>query len=428
MAHVMQPAHIDFHPVPVTHSPSPLGFGFGLSATGFGCANNGHAQVSSPFQHLASAMNQAAAPSSGRTQKRRHEPEDEAENEGRHARDVTMGRSPTPPERLRRSVPKRLRILPEEGSSKGDKGKEKSQGQGGDDEVDVGVLLGKPPSKLSCAPSLISAVAATLPPSALLPILSSMLQAHPALKPLVISLVPRPTLDTAIQALNQSAKKLRDAYPFSNASTFSPPSSATSFGFGANHRPSMFGNNPMGFGFGRPSQGSEAMFGQQPHPHHSQGMRDDYILSRLRPHISEFISTCFTYLPYFSCTPDPSHSTSGTQASPPTTKEKTHPNEIFQFLSALTAHVLSQPPLAQTALAAQLLPRLVDEWRAWVDRVDAVVNHEGGMFSGEVARGWERALDEFAQSKGGGMEVMAEVRDRWVGSVGWLVGRMRMDH
>jgi hypothetical protein len=59
--------------------------------------------------------------------------------------------------------------------------------------------------------------------------------------------------------------------------------------------------------------------------------------------------------------------------------------------------------------------------------VDVIVNQEGGMFGGETVKGWERGLDEFADAKGGaegaGWDCMKEIRERWVGKVGWLVGR-----
>jgi hypothetical protein len=160
-------------------------------------------------------------------------------------------------------------------------------------------------------------------------------------------------------------------------------------------------------------------------------MRDSYILSRLRPHITEFVSTCTSYLPYFSYIPtsDSPSSTSNDSAHPrlPSPKEKPHPTETYLLLSSLTSHILSQPHLTQSSLGPLLLPRLRTEWLAWIDRVDLIVNTEGGMFGGETVRGWEKDLDEFADAKGGaegaGWECMREIRDRWVAKVGWLVGR-----
>lgn len=59
-----------------------------------------------------------------------------------------------------------------------------------------------------------------------------------------------------------------------------------------------------------------------------------------------------------------------------------------------------------------------------MDRLDQMVNREGGMFGGETVRNWEKTLDEFAEGRGlEGWSVMRDVRDRWVTRVGWLVGR-----
>lgn len=90
-------------------------------------------------------------------------------------------------------------------------------------------------------------------------------------------------------------------------------------------------------------------------------------------------------------------------------------------------HILSQPSLTRTELLPAILPRLAEEWKGWVARVDEVVNKEGGMFGQEAVRGWERGLDEFAHAKGDGLEVMRVIRDQWVLKVGWLVGRQPME-
>jgi hypothetical protein len=132
---------------------------------------------------------------------------------------------------------------------------------------------------------------ATLPPNSLLPILTSLINSRPELKNAVLDLIPRPTVEMAVQAIAQSSKKLKDAYPYSNASTFSS-TSTTSFGFGSATA------QRGGFGFGNFSRTGSSSFG---HSSTSQGqnggMRDEYIVSRLRPHISDFVSASFSYLP-----------------------------------------------------------------------------------------------------------------------------------
>ncbi|KAK2461984.1 hypothetical protein APHAL10511_006447 [Amanita phalloides] len=396
MANVLQP-HIEFHPRPVSHAPSPFGFGFGLGSSttstvgsvGWPGATPGHTNLAA-FQQLASSVSQ-----SSRVQKRRLEQDDDTESHSRFG-DESMDRSPTP-ERPKRSAPKRLRLAHTNSPSKGDQDGKGSKASDSDD-IDVGVLL------------------ASLPSQSLLPLLNALLKAQPSLKSTILPLIPRPTLETAIQALAQLAKKLRDAYPYSNAAPLSQTTS-TNFGFGR-HSVSLNQSNLQ---------------------HTNSGMRDSYVLSRLRPHISEFTSACFSYLPYFSyvstsvISASQSASNSQPQQSHTTTlqilhKDKSHPTETFIFLSALTNHVMTQPPLTQTLLMPTLFPRLLEEWNAWVDRVDEVVNRQGGMFGRDMVESWERELDVYAERKGfEGASMMRSVRDKWVQRVGWLVGRMAMD-
>ncbi|KAF9787303.1 hypothetical protein BJ322DRAFT_1002767 [Thelephora terrestris] len=331
-----------------------------------------------------------------RVQKRRLEQEDE---DAEPRLDIVMERTPTP-ERPKRAPPKRARRADPSGSDGSQSTQVVKGGGSSENEVDIGVLL------------------ATLPPQSLLPILTALIESQPSLKPTVLSLIPRPSVESAVQALAQSAKKLRDAYPYSNTSSFSATPSA-SFGFGTllNPRSSTFGAMPSSAGFGRASQFGTTSSSTS---HGSNGMRDEYIVSRLRPHISDYVSACFSYLPYFSYVPssNPHHQQS---------QAKSHPSETFVILSAVTSQILSQPPLTQDSLIPFILPRLQQEWNAWVERLDEVVNRQAGMFGGETVNSWERTLDELAEAKGNGLEIFRQIRDTWVAKVGWLVGR-KLEH
>ena len=245
-----------------------------------------------------------------------------------------------------------------------------------------------------------------------MPLLSSLLKAQPGLKSTILPLIPRPTLETAIQALAQSAKRLREAYPYSNPPAFS-------------QTPPPFGTT------GQPH------FGHSAHANPS-GMRDSYIISRLRPHVTDFVSSCMSYLPYFTCVPSstqlfsPIPSTS--QSHLATTiqslhKDKFHPSETFLFLSAVTKHLIEQPPLTLSQLSPLILGRLTEDWKIWVDKVDELVNKQGGMFGTETVRSWERGLDEMAAADALAVSnEMRGIRDNWVSKVGWLVGRTVMQH
>lgn len=299
---------------------------------------------------------------------------------------------------------------------------------------------------------------ARLPPAAHLSILLSLLNAQPALKQAILTLIPRPSLESALTALADASRKLKDAYPY-DASASAAPSSSTGFGFGGAQVVAPPSRAGFGFGALKPQQ-------QQQRPQ-SSGMRDEYVVMRLRPHVATFVSTALSFLAYFS------QQQQQQQQQPAERHPSVH--ETFSFLSALTSHILAQPALAQSTLLAHVLgsapqsqtqqpqqqqraapkpsytlaQRLVAEWDAWIAKVDGVVNREGGMFSADAVRGWAGALDEYAaehalsprpsifagfgQPQPPQQQVSPETRafksgmraarDRWVKSCGWLIGR-----
>lgn len=294
-------------------------------------------------------------------------------------------RSPSP-DRPRRIVKKRLRATDTEREAPA-KAVETQDSQA---NVDVGVLL------------------ASLPPSSLLPLLTSLITSQPNLKPLVLSLIPQPSVGTAVQALNNSAKALRDAYPY--AQSPQPPAS-TSFGFGSSFGTSTSMHAPSSTSFGfRPAGTSQP----------NGAMRDDYVRNRIRPSVIEFISTATSYLSCFTLLASPQN------PNPQYSRQSLH--DSFTYLCTLTAHIMHAPPLARALLLENtvLVPKIMTEWNAWVDRLDVEVNQKGGMFSGEVVREWERSLDELAKDSpaNGQTGSMKPIRDKWIQNVGWVVGRI----
>lgn len=436
MANVVTHPHlqVDFPSKPPNPFASALSFGFGFSNSS--TAGWPSSSVQLPQTPFLPPTIQTSQP---RINKRRIESEEDTDVPHKHARDDAMDRSPTP-ERPKRAAPKRARTTPAITNVKDrDNSKEnKPPAQSDGNDVDVGVLLGAFCLSHFRKTNVHSCITASLPSQSLLPLLTSLLSAQPSLKPTVLSLIPRPTLETAVNALANAAKKLQDAYPYSNSlfshspSQFAPNEPSSSFGFGS-HANRTLPTPSMSFGFGRPSPIS---FNSAPQPT-AGGMREEYILSRLTPHIADFVSACLSYLPYFSYVAAPSNSSSSKPEASTTAqshasalrsqhRDASHPSETYLFLAALIGHVLSQPPLTRSSLVPLILPRLVEEWKAWVDRVDELVNRQGGMFGQETVRSWERGLEEFAQSKGDGLEVMREIRDVWVSKVGWLVGRQHL--
>ncbi|CAE6416747.1 unnamed protein product [Rhizoctonia solani] len=391
------PIHVPFRSAPVTHAPSPFGFGFGLSSqastssmapqynglSAFGQHNSHHhagAIASNPFANLQSTPARSVANSAPRASaKRRYD--DSGDADGREDSNMSA-RSPSP-DRLRRTVAKRIRATESEAKTK------TSESQDTQATVDVGVLL------------------ASLPSESLLPLLTSLINSQPNLKPLVISLIPQPSVQTAVQALDASAKALRDAYPYSQISQ-STASASTSFGFGSSFGASASMHAPASTSFG---------FRANSHP--SGPMREDYIRSRIRPFVADFTSTATSYLSYFGLLPSPQ------AQSPKFTRSSLH--DSFAYLCALTVHIMRAPPLARALLLENsvLFPKLIHEWSAWIDCLDVEVNQNGGMFSAEAVREWERSLDELTKEGPpiGQIGNMQPVRDKWIEKVGWMVGR-----
>lgn len=251
---------------------------------------------------------------------------------------------------------------------------------------------------------------------------------------IILPLIPRPTLDAAVQAINAAAKKIRDAHPYSQPA---PASIGIGFGFGAsqpNRTSTLFGSALPGSLSSASSKGS------------TSGIRAGYVQNRLRPVVAEFASTAQSYLPYFTSeTSTPSaHSSSASQS----VAELAHPAETFTYLHALTLHILRLSSQARGLILREhdaLLVKVQGEWRAWLDRIDVHVNRSGGMFGSETVRTWERGLDELValehempvqvdQSSASTSRArppqqqqpdrpMRMLRDAWVAKVGWLIGR-----
>ncbi|KIY65135.1 hypothetical protein CYLTODRAFT_379887 [Cylindrobasidium torrendii FP15055 ss-10] len=385
---------VDFQPRPVSYAPSPFGFGFGLASPAMYSPfqQASPAQPASPFGHFNSPAPSIIAPStSSRPNKRRLEADE--------AQDEAMERSPTPGDRPKRGPPKRFRQQ-EQVAPRGQTAPKETKTPSEDSDVDIGVLL------------------ARLPKESLLPLLSKLITTNPSLKSSLLTLIPRPSVQSAIQALAESIKKLRDAHPFTN-SIFSQPapvaqpqqqgSSFSSMGFG-------FGSAARSAGFGQSTTFAKSTFGQ-PQTAASSGMRDDYIIGRIRPHVGDYVSVAMSYLPYFSQVPPAENASSGPRG-------KALPSETFAFLQALTSQMVDLPQTALTLMVPQVLPKLVQEWKAWVARVDVVVNQEAGIFGKDEVESWLRNLDAFAGAKDRQIAAaMRPIRDEWVAKVGWLAGR-----
>lgn len=136
MTHVLaQPPHqVSFPHRPVNHAPSPLGFGFGLSAQPMTSTwpQPSLQRSSSSFPAISGHLPQT------RVSKRRYE----YDEDDRQLVDESMERSPTP-ERPKRAAPKRARTTPAAVTTLKDaRGAPQGSNDSDGHDVDVGVLLG----------------------------------------------------------------------------------------------------------------------------------------------------------------------------------------------------------------------------------------------------------------------------------------------
>ena len=286
-------------------------------------------------------------------------------------------------------------------------------------DIDLGKALGKTVSHFQISirtgrliyMSLIAI--ASLSKSALLTVLTSLLTQNSSLEPLIISLLPAPSLDSFISTILINEKKIVDALPT-----------------GAN-------------------------------------LRDEYVWSRIRSPLEEYISEARLALGQFC----PSISTyTGTSSIP---IDDLHPTSTFTFLYTLTHSIRKLEvllPRAPTAFGFQavsrasgqqspapsinnpatlnprdpllsFLPGLFNQWHLLVSRLSTLVNDNGLVLSADMVRTWFRQLDtlinissmpymdpnttaSFGNEKPDsvGRRATEALRERFIKELGWLIG------
>ena len=174
-------------------------------------------------------------------------------------------------------------------------------------------------------------------------------------------------------------------------------------------------------------------------------VRDQYVWSRVRTVLSELVSELACLVPLFSILPRRD------DAEPP------HPSTTFAFLQGATScmlriarmlppdpvsfkHVrassllktyqqsLSSAPDVRDLLAHTIFPMLLREWQAWLDAIDVAVNEHARMFGQEAILAWERGMASLGSSTspshGSTEQAMRAVMDdaaaHMQSSIGWL--------
>ncbi|KAK9897205.1 hypothetical protein P389DRAFT_188866 [Cystobasidium minutum MCA 4210] len=255
---------------------------------------------------------------------------------------------------------------------------------------------------------------ASLSKPALLSVLTSLLATQPSLKSTVLSLLPAPSLESFTSTLQSAEKKVLDALPV------------------------------------------------------GRNLRDEYIWSRIRAPLEEYIAEARLALSQFcpsSTSLSSLSSSSEHEASSAQTQQ--HPATIFSFLFTLTQSVrkleviLPRAPLPfgtprtsnnnssasinnpsslnQNDPLVCFLPALINQWHVLVTKLSNLVNQNGRVLSAEMVRNWFKQLDALVDvdtsasttsttnntendSTSVGRKACEAVRERFVKELGWLVG------
>jgi len=223
---------------------------------------------------------------------------------------------------------------------------------------------------------------ASLPKPALLSILNSLAQQQPTLKPAILALIPPPSLESFTTSLTTLEKRVLYSAP------------------------------------------------------RGVGLRDEYVWSRVRSSLEEYVSEGRQFLTVF-CPP----STSSPGPSGSTVNETLHPSTTFTFLATLTASIRRIEdilPIPQSSndphlyrsnpndpLSSHLLPSLLNHWHLFITKISHNVNQLGRIISAETVRSWFRQLESLNQSNRNdrlSTRAIEGVRERLVKEIGWTVG------
>ncbi|GAA5892094.1 hypothetical protein JCM8208_001432 [Rhodotorula glutinis] len=375
--------------------PGVLGWGVGMSAAngaGFGFSHGGLARQSAPgAAHRPSSVGWgSAAAASGSAQTRPASPSPSAQS------------TPVNPRRRRRSASPGM-------SSDDDDSRRAAPSlrairpiqSASAKRARKGSTQGEPASSLPSGAAVVGDLGkalASLDKPALLNVFSRLLSTNPQLASTISALLPTPSLSTILDSLASLERAVVAATP---SGAFS---------------------------------------------------RDEYIWSRVRVPLEEFVTESKRFLALFV----PAQAPMGPIAE----EDLAHPSTAFQFLDTLTHALLhleavlpaspssSSPTSSSTAattnpLASHLVPLTLNAWHQFLSRLSSAVNDQGKVLPTSTVRTWFDRLDDACGASGpaaaapslfgaprGGVSrgesqvrrAMDGVRERARREIGWLVG------
>ena len=192
---------------------------------------------------------------------------------------------------------------------------------------------------------------------------NSLLTTQPQLRPLLLSLIPPPSLESFTDTLHTLESKLIAAIPQGRA------------------------------------------------------VRQEYVWGRTRVPLEEYLSEARHSLAVFLPTNEDSPSNTFTFLHTLTASVK----KVEALLPSLTA---TSGLLGSTnPLVAHLVPGLINAWHVFITRLSNQVNKQGKIMSAENVRTRFRLLDEVCSGSGGvTRKAMEDVRERMIKEIGWLAG------
>lgn len=170
-----------------------------------------------------------------------------------------------------------------------------------------------------------------------MPLIHSLLTKRPSLKPLLLSLIPTPELTDILEILRKHAKQVAQDVPF-----------------------------------GRIEAGRESL-----------------VARRIGSSLTKFVTNVDVFMGrYLSAEQVTIHPSLPPSLLLPLT------HLILTAILPLLPPKLSVSTDPSLSLLQSLLSRVVKAWNEWVKELGVFVNTQGGMFSEGVVRGWEAGLDE----------------------------------
>jgi hypothetical protein len=194
-----------------------------------------------------------------------------------------------------------------------------------------------------------------------------------------------------------------------------------------------------------------------------RNLRDEYVWSRVRAPLEEYISEARLALSQFCPTSSPSLLSVEQEAHHQ--QQQQHPATTFSFLFTLTQSVrkleviLPRAPLpfgsSRTTSIASInnpsslnqndplvcfLPALINQWHVLATKLSTLVNQNGRVLSAEMVRTWFKQLDSLIDIDAGQVRFTSEtspsvqdtssvgrkaceaVKERFIKELGWLVG------